>query len=121
MITQMDYAGSQRSAVSARSTAGAVRRRSREGNRCALEHLEVEHDAVSTASVTEVGALSLVEALSQVPDPRKPREVRYGVLAVLLLAAGAVLTSEYDVREPTSGSSSAVPQAIASMLSIGPG
>jgi hypothetical protein len=33
-----------------------------------------------------------VEALSQVPDPRKPRGVRRGVLAVLLLGACAVLT-----------------------------
>jgi predicted transposase YbfD/YdcC len=58
----------------------------------ALEHLEVEHDAVSAAPVTEVAVLSLVEALSQVPDPRKPRGVRHGVLAVLLLGACAVLT-----------------------------
>ena len=58
----------------------------------ALEHLEVEHDAVMAAPVTEVGVLSLVEALSQVPDPRKPRGIRHGVLAVLLVAACAVLT-----------------------------
>lgn len=35
--------------------------------------------------------LSLVEALSAVPDPRKPRGVRHGVLAVLLIGACAVL------------------------------
>lgn len=58
----------------------------------ALQHLEVEHDAVTAAPVTEVVVLSLVEALSQVPDPRKPRGVRHGVLAVLLLGACAVLT-----------------------------
>jgi predicted transposase YbfD/YdcC len=58
----------------------------------ALEHLEVEHDAVTAAPVAEAAVLSLVEALSQVPDPRKPRGVRHGVLAVLLLAACAVLT-----------------------------
>jgi hypothetical protein len=58
----------------------------------ALEHLEVELDAVSAAPVTEVAVLSLVDALSQVPDPRKRRGVRHGVLAVLLLGACAVLT-----------------------------
>ncbi|GEL20892.1 ISAs1 family transposase [Pseudonocardia asaccharolytica] len=57
-----------------------------------LEHLEVEHDAVSVAPVTDVAVLSLVDALAQVPDPRKPRGVRHGVLAVLLLGACAVLT-----------------------------
>ena len=35
--------------------------------------------------------LSLVEALSVVPDPRKPRGVRHGVLEVLLIGACAVL------------------------------
>jgi predicted transposase YbfD/YdcC len=58
----------------------------------ALEHLEVEHDAVRAAPVTEVGVLSLVEALSQVPDPRKARGVRHGVPAVLPLAGCAVVT-----------------------------
>ncbi|WP_214370579.1 transposase family protein [Pseudonocardia sp. H11422] len=35
--------------------------------------------------------LSLVEALSTVPDPRSPRGVRHGVLAALLIGACAVL------------------------------
>jgi urease gamma subunit len=58
----------------------------------ALDHLEVDHDAVTTTPMAEAVMLSLVEALSQVPDPRKSRGVRHGVLAVLLLAACAVLT-----------------------------
>ena len=42
---------------------------------------------------TAAGAvvLSLVETLSAVPDPRKARGVRHGVVAVLLLGACAVL------------------------------
>jgi predicted transposase YbfD/YdcC len=36
--------------------------------------------------------LSLVEAFAQVPDPRKARGIRHGVLAILLLGACAVLT-----------------------------
>lgn len=58
----------------------------------ALDHLEVEHDAVSAAPMADAAVLSLVEVLSQVGDPRKARGVRHGVLAVLLLAACAVLT-----------------------------
>jgi predicted transposase YbfD/YdcC len=37
-------------------------------------------------------ALSLVDAFCQVPDPRKARGIRHGVLAILLLGACAVLT-----------------------------
>jgi urease gamma subunit len=58
----------------------------------ALDHVEVDHDAVSAAPVAGLVVLSLVEALAQVPDPRKARGVRHGVLAVLVLAACAVLT-----------------------------
>jgi predicted transposase YbfD/YdcC len=58
----------------------------------ALDHLEVERDVVSAAPIAEASVLSLVEALAQVPDPRKARGVRHGVLAVLLLGACAVLT-----------------------------
>nr|WP_226352951.1 IS5 family transposase [Pseudonocardia sp. ICBG601] len=57
----------------------------------ALEGLEVGPDAGRAAPVGEAAGLSLVEALSRVPDPRKPRGVRHGVLAVLLLGACAVL------------------------------
>ncbi len=53
----------------------------------ALDRVEAPPDAV----VAPVVVLSLVEALSMVPDPRKPRGVRYDVLAVLLLGACAVL------------------------------
>lgn len=56
-----------------------------------LERLEAPPDQVSPALVAPVVVLSLVEALSAVPDPRKPRGVRHGVLAVLLLGACAVL------------------------------
>jgi predicted transposase YbfD/YdcC len=62
----------------------------------ALDHAEVELDEVMPApgsSLVSVPVrLSLVEALSEVPDPRKARGVRHGVLAVLLLGACAVLT-----------------------------
>jgi hypothetical protein len=62
----------------------------------ALDHAEVELDEVIAApgsSLVSVPVrLSLVEALSEVPDPRKARGVRHGVLAVLLLGACAVLT-----------------------------
>jgi predicted transposase YbfD/YdcC len=57
----------------------------------ALDHLEAAPDRLSPAPVAPVLVLSLVEALSAVPDPRKPRGVRHGVLAVLLLGACAVL------------------------------
>jgi DDE_Tnp_1-associated len=62
----------------------------------ALDHAEVELDEVIAApgsSLVSVPVrLSLVEALSEVPDPRKARGVRHGVLAVLLLGACAALT-----------------------------
>jgi predicted transposase YbfD/YdcC len=62
----------------------------------ALDQVEVDLDKVITAAATDhhppVVVLSLVEALSQVPDPRAPRGVRHGVLAVLLLGACAVLS-----------------------------
>jgi len=40
----------------------------------------------------EQTALSLLDALAAVPDPRAPRGVRHGVLAVLLVSACAVLS-----------------------------
>jgi predicted transposase YbfD/YdcC len=57
----------------------------------ALDHLEVPPDQVRAPLLPPMVVLSLVEALSAVPDPRKPRGVRHGVLAVLLLGACAVL------------------------------
>jgi hypothetical protein len=39
-----------------------------------------------------LAALSLVEAFSEVPDPRHARGIRHGVVAILLLGACAVLT-----------------------------
>ena len=54
----------------------------------ALDHPEV----TLAPQTTPAAALSLVEALSEVPDPRKPRGIRHGVLAILLLGACAVLT-----------------------------
>ncbi|WP_219416403.1 ISAs1 family transposase [Pseudonocardia nigra] len=56
-----------------------------------LDHVEVPPDEVSTPSSANVVVLSLVEALSMVPDPRAARGVRHGVLTVLLLGACAVL------------------------------
>ena len=61
-----------------------------------LGQVEVDLDEVITATATESAApavvLSPAEALSQVPDPRKARGVRHGVLAVLLLGVCAVLS-----------------------------
>jgi predicted transposase YbfD/YdcC len=54
----------------------------------ALDHPEVTLDP-HAAPVT---ALSLVEAFAQIPDPRKARGIRHGVLAIVLLGACAVLT-----------------------------
>ena len=54
----------------------------------ALDHPEVALDP-DTAPVV---ALSLVEAFAQIPDPRKARGIRHGVLAIVLLGACAVLT-----------------------------
>jgi predicted transposase YbfD/YdcC len=52
-----------------------------------------DHPDVTVSSETvPTAALSLVEALSEVPDPRKARGIRHGVLAILLLGACAVLT-----------------------------
>jgi DDE_Tnp_1-associated len=57
----------------------------------ALDHVEVPPDQVSTAAAASAVVLSLVEALAAVPDPRRARGVRHGVLAVLLIGACAVL------------------------------
>jgi predicted transposase YbfD/YdcC len=54
----------------------------------ALDHLEVALDRETVPTV----ALSLVDALGEVPDPRKARGIRHDVLAILLLGACAVLT-----------------------------
>lgn len=52
-------------------------------------------DTVLEEVVVDVGveraALSLLDALAEIPDPRSPRGVRHGVLAVLLVSACAVL------------------------------
>jgi predicted transposase YbfD/YdcC len=54
----------------------------------ALDHPEVTLDPHAAPVV----ALSLVEAFAQIPDPRKARGIRHGVLAIVLLGACAVLT-----------------------------
>ena len=54
----------------------------------ALDHPAVALDR-DTAPVV---ALSLVEAFAEIPDPRKARGIRHGVLAIVLLGACAVLT-----------------------------
>ncbi len=54
----------------------------------ALDHPEAVLDPAAVPAV----ALSLVEALAGVPDPRHARGIRHGVLAILLLGACAVLT-----------------------------
>ena len=54
----------------------------------ALDH----PDVVFAREAVPVATLSLVEALSEVPDPRKARGIRHGVLTILLLGACAVLT-----------------------------
>jgi predicted transposase YbfD/YdcC len=54
----------------------------------ALDHPEVSLDREAVPRV----ALSLVEALAQIPDPRHARGIRHGVLAIILLGACAVLT-----------------------------
>jgi predicted transposase YbfD/YdcC len=56
-----------------------------------LDQPDTDLDAVVAALGTEQVALSLVDALAAVPDPRKARGVRHGVLGVLLLGACAVL------------------------------
>jgi predicted transposase YbfD/YdcC len=57
----------------------------------ALDHVQVRPVAVTVDLPAGAVVLSLVEALSTVPDPRSPRGVRHGVLAVLLIGACAVL------------------------------
>jgi predicted transposase YbfD/YdcC len=54
----------------------------------ALDHPEV----TLGRDTAPVAALSLVEAFAQIPDPRKARGIRHGVLAIVLLGACAVLT-----------------------------
>jgi len=54
----------------------------------ALDHQEVALDP----DTAPVAALSLVEALAEIPDPRKARGIRHGVPAIVLLGACAVLT-----------------------------
>lgn len=54
----------------------------------ALDQPEVTLDRVTIPTV----AVSLVEAFAQIPDPRKARGIRQGVLTVMLVAACAVLT-----------------------------
>jgi predicted transposase YbfD/YdcC len=56
-----------------------------------LDHVEVAHDAAIGAAGLSKVALSLVEALAQVPDPRDARGRRHGLLAILLIGACAVL------------------------------
>jgi hypothetical protein len=48
-------------------------------------------EAVSDLGVEQT-ALSLLDALAAVPDPRAPRGIRHGVLAVLLVSGCAVLS-----------------------------
>jgi len=62
----------------------------------ALDHLETPPDVLSSALATQLAVLSLVEALSAVPDPRSARGVTHGVLAVLLLGACAVLAGAWS-------------------------
>ena len=57
-----------------------------------LEHADLPSldpdDAAGTAGV----AVSLVEAFGQVPDPRRARGIRHGLVPLLMLAACAVMT-----------------------------
>ncbi len=53
-----------------------------------LDHPEVTLDR----DTAPIAALSLVEAFAEIPDPRKARGIRHGVLAIVLLGACAVLT-----------------------------
>ena len=48
-------------------------------------------DQVRADTGVESTALSLLDALAQIPDPRAARGVRHGVIAVLLVSACAVL------------------------------
>lgn len=56
-----------------------------------LDHVEAPPDVVSSLAAAEAVVLSLVEALSVMPDPRAARGVRHTALAVLLIGACAVL------------------------------
>ena len=58
----------------------------------AHDHVEVDLDEVTARLSPGLVVLSLVEALSAVPDPRSARGLRHGVLAVLLIGACAVLS-----------------------------
>jgi hypothetical protein len=55
--------------------------------------LALDHpDLILVRDDGPTAVLSLVDALSEVPDPRKARGIRHGVLSILLLGACAVLT-----------------------------
>ena len=54
----------------------------------ALDH----PDVIISPEIAPTAALSLIDALREVPDPRKARGIRHGVLAILLLGACAVMT-----------------------------
>ncbi|MHA6780673.1 ISAs1 family transposase [Pseudonocardia saturnea] len=58
----------------------------------ALIQPDTNLDEVVAEQGVERTALSLLDALAEVPDPRAARGVRHGVLAVLLLSACAVLS-----------------------------
>jgi predicted transposase YbfD/YdcC len=51
-----------------------------------------QSDLTLVPQIVPTAALSLVDALSEVPDPRKARGIRHAVSAILLLGACAVLT-----------------------------
>ncbi len=57
----------------------------------ALIQSDTPLDEVITEIGSEQAAMSLLDALAEIPDPRCARGVRHGVLAVLLLSACAVL------------------------------
>ena len=57
----------------------------------ALDHPDVDLDEVIDERGVEPVALSLLDALAAVPDPRAARGVRHGVLAMLVVSACAVL------------------------------
>jgi predicted transposase YbfD/YdcC len=54
----------------------------------ALDH----PDVIISPEIAPTAALSLIDAFREVPDPRKARGIRHGVLAILLLGACAVMT-----------------------------
>ena len=57
----------------------------------ALIQLDPHLDEVIADLGSRGAALSLLDALAAIPDPRAARGVRHGVLAVLLVSACAVL------------------------------